>query len=318
VLAYNSGGQTGLRVTVANDDRVTSLRCGRSMAFSITGEHFVIECYGLTLRSYEMVLDVQWLEALGPILWDFAHRWIQFMRGSRTDCWTATDHALTAVTYAVSTDDVLDDLLLRFEGLFTEPTGLPPVHPRSHRIRLLPGTTPVAVRPYRYAYMQKEELERQCQEMLRQGVIWPRSLAFSAPVLQVKKADDAWRFCVDYRALNAKTVKDKYPIPVVEELLDELQGAALFTKLDLQSGYQQVCMHDDMEKTAFRTHEGLFEFLVMPFGLTNAPATFQALMNDVLQPFLCRFILFFFDDNLIYSSSWLEHLRHVHLVLAKL
>jgi hypothetical protein len=155
--------------------------------------------------------------------------------------------------------------------------------------------------------------------MLHQGVIQPISSVFSALVLLVKKQDGSWRFYVNYRALNSKTVKDKFPIPVVEELFNELHGGVFFTKLDMRSGYHQVRMHDaDVEKTTFCTHQGFFEFLVMPFGLANAPATFQALMNDTLWSFLRWFVLVFFDDILIYSSSWSEHLRHINMVLAKL
>jgi hypothetical protein len=177
----------------------------------------------------------------------------------------------------------------------------------------------VAARPYCYAYTQKTELERQCVEMLRSGIIWPSSSVFSALILLVKKHDGSWRFFIDYRALSDRTMKDKFPIPVVEELLDELCGARFFIKLDLRSVYHQVRMHtDDVKKTTFGTHEGLFEFLVMSFGLINASTTFQALMNEVLHLFLRRFILVFFDDILIYSASWSEHLWHVRLVLSKL
>jgi hypothetical protein len=133
-----------------------------------------------------------------------------------------------------------------------------------------------------------------------------------------EEGDGSWHFCV-FRALNVITVKNKFPIPVVDELLVKLCRATFVSKLDLRSGYHQVLMHlADVEKTTFMTHEGLFEFLVMPFGLTNTPATFQPPMNDVLHPFLCQFGPIFFDDILIYTPSWSEHLCHVRLVLDKL
>ena len=127
-------------------------------------------------------------------------------------------------------------LLAKFADIFAEPTNLPPLRCFDHRIHLLPNTAPIAVRPYRYLQLLKDEIERQCADMLRQGIIRPSTSAFSSPVLLVRKKDSSWRFCIDYRALNAKTVRDLFPIPIVDELLDELKGAAFFTKLDLRSG----------------------------------------------------------------------------------
>jgi hypothetical protein len=204
----------------------------------------------------------------------------------------------------------IQQLVHQFVDIFQSPTKLPPQRALDHHIPLVSGATPVNVKPYRYSPAQKDEIENQLHEMLRNGVIQPSVSPFSSLVLLVKKKDGSWRFCVDYRRLNALTVKNKYPMPVVDELLDELHGACWFTKLDLHSGYHQIRVAD-IQKIAFKTHDGHWEFKVMPFGLTNAPVTFQALMNTIFAPMLRKFVLVFMDDILVYSHSLEDHKQHL-------
>ncbi|GJU95006.1 putative reverse transcriptase domain-containing protein [Tanacetum coccineum] len=194
--------------------------------------------------------------------------------------------------------------------------GIPPTRQVEFRIDLVPGATPVARAPYRLAPSEMKELAEQLQELTDKGFIRPSSSPWGAPVLFVKKKDGSFRMCIDYRELNKLTVKNRYPLPRIDDLFDQLQGSSIYSKIDLRSGYHQLRVREeDIPKTAFRTRYGHYEFQVMSFGLTNAPAVFMDLMNRVCKPYLDKFVIVFIDDILIYSKSKKEHEEHLRQIL---
>jgi Reverse transcriptase (RNA-dependent DNA polymerase) len=183
-------------------------------------------------------------------------------------------------TEVVKVPQEILEVLDQYTPVFENQTMLPPKMPIDHAFPLIPNARAVNLRPYRYSHFQKLELDKVIEELLSNKIIQPSTNPYASPALLVKKKDGSWRLCMDYRQLNAVTIKNKYPIPIINDLLDELNGARIFSKIDLRAGYHQIRMRaEDVQKTAFRTHEGHYEYVVMLFGLTNAPTTFQALMN---------------------------------------
>jgi hypothetical protein len=174
----------------------------------------------------------------------------------------------------------------------------------------------IYMRPRRQARANLAIIEKKVNEMLKFHIIRPSSSPYSSPVHLTDKKDGTKRFCIDFRNLNTETIKDKYPIPIVDETKDYLLGARYFSTLDLISGYWQIEIEEaDKHKTAFTTSQGHYEFNRMPFGLTNAPATFQRLMNNLLQPVIHKFALVYLDDVIIYSKTIDEHIKHIQCVL---
>lgn len=211
-------------------------------------------------------------------------------------------------------------VVCEFPDVFPEDLpGIPPDRQVEFRIDLIPGATPIARTPYRLAPTEMKELMNQLQELLDKGFIRPSTSPWGAPVLFVKKKDGSMRMCIDYRELNKVTIKNKYPLPRIDDLFDQLQGASYFSKIDLRSGYHQLKVREeDVPKTAFRTRYGHYEFLVMPFGLTNAPAAFMDMMNRVCRSMLDKSVIVFIDDILVYSKSESDHVKHLREMLETL
>ena len=174
----------------------------------------------------------------------------------------------------------------------------------------------MSISPYEMALAELAELKKQLEDLLEKQFIRPSVSPWGAPVLLVKKKDGSSRLCIDYRQLNKLTIKNKYPLPRIDDLMDQLHGAVIFSKIDLRSCYHQISVKaEDVQKTAFRSRYGHYEFLVMPFGVTNAPAISMDYMNRIFKPFLDKFVAVFIDDILIYSRIREEHAEHLRTIL---
>lgn len=204
-------------------------------------------------------------------------------------------------------------IVCEFPNVFPEElSGVPPKRKAEFQIDLVSGAAPIAKAPYRLVPPEMQKLSSQIQELLGKGCIRPSSSPWGASILFVKKKDGSHRMCINYRELNNLTIKNRYPLPRIEDLFDQLQRASWFSKIDLRSGYHQmrVCK-EDIQKTTFRTRYGHYEFVVMPFGLTNAPTVLMDLMNRVCRPMLDRSMTVFINDILVYSRSREQHEEHL-------
>src|SRR4030067_2895271 len=205
------------------------------------------------------------------------------------------------------------------DGFPDEVADLPPEREVDFSIDLVPGTSPVSMAPYRMSATELSELKKLLEELLEKKFIRPSVSPWGAPVLLVKKKDGSMRLCVDYRQLNKVTVKNKYPLPRIDDLMDQLVGAKVFSKIDLRSGYHQIRVKaEDIPKTAFRTRYGYYEYSVIPFGVSNAPGVFMEYMNRIFHPYLDKFVVVFIDDILVYSKTDEEHMNHLRIVLQTL
>jgi hypothetical protein len=311
-----------------------SMKCGRhceNVHLQIGDYHLKSHMFSIEMGGCDIVLGADWLRTLAPILMDFQNLTMEFDQGGQKykfqGITTSSPEIISShrmekllkkghssviaqlhTIQATETPPVPQDLqalLSKHQTVFYTPQGLPPsrgVH--DHSIPLVLGSLPPNIHPYCHPFAQKNEIEKMVQELLTADVIHPSTSPYSSLVFMVLKKEGSWRMCPNFRSLNKLTIKDKFPILVIDDLLDELSGAQFFTKLDLHSGYHQIRMKEaDIPKITFHTHEGHYEFLVMPFGLCNAPSTFQGLTNHVFFPFLHHFVLVFFDDILIYRKT---------------
>ncbi|XP_052736657.1 uncharacterized protein LOC128197864 [Vigna angularis] len=312
----------------------TSDVCSRC-PIEVEGRRFRVNLICLPLQGLEVILGMDWLAA-NHILLDCSGKKLIFPKEDKdlslslgvlrqdifegASCFLIMFHMdETSNLNSLSLGNQSVDLLVvnEFMDVFPEEVpSLPPQREVEFSIDLVSGAGPVSIAPYRMAPAELAELKKQIEDLLEKQFIRPSASPWGAPVLLVKKKDGSSRLCVDYRQLNKLTIKNKYPLPRIDDLMDQLHGATVFSKIDLRSGYHQILVKaDDVQKTAFRSRYGHYEYVVMPFGVTNAPAIFMDYMNRIFRPFLDKFVVVFIDDILVYSKTREEHEDHLRAVL---
>ncbi|BAS93193.1 Os05g0296332 [Oryza sativa Japonica Group] len=290
-----------------------------AVPIEIQGIPFPSDLILLDTKNLDVILGMNWLAQFQGVV-DCARRTVTLYRGPEQPVvfFAPPTSVRSSELHQIGLSEI--PIVREFGDVFPEELpGMPPKREIEFRIDLAPGTTPLYKRPYRMAANELAEVKKQLEELKEKGYIRPSTSPWGAPVIFVEKKDKTKRMCVDYRALNEVTIKNKYPLPRIDDLFDQLKGATVFSKIDLRSGYHQLRIREeDIPKTAFTTRYGLYEFTVMSFGLTNAPAFFMNLMNKVFMEYLDKFVVVFIDDILIYSQTEEDHQHHLRLVLGKL
>jgi hypothetical protein len=299
--------------------KITSNQMVKSVPIQLGSQVIKIDLVLLNLEGIDVILGTNWMTE-HRVLLDISSQVVEINSPYQKtiSLYLPRQEYLYSCTYAI-TDIKVQDILVVCEYPDVLPDdlpGMPPDRGIEFIIELQPGTAPISKKPYRMPPNELAELKIQLQDLLDKGFIRPSASPWGSPALFVKKKDNSLRLCVDYRPLNAVTIKNKYPLPRIDILFDQLAGAKVFSKIDLCSGYHQIKIKPcDIPKTAFSTRYRLYEYLVMSFGLTNAPAYFMYLMNSVFMPELDKFVVVFIDDILIYSKTKEDHANHLRVIL---
>ncbi|GJZ07997.1 reverse transcriptase domain-containing protein [Tanacetum coccineum] len=314
---------TNYSVELADEKSLTTNTILRGCTLDLQNHLFKIDLLPIELGSFDVIIRMDWMakhraevvcyEKYIRVLYGNDMLIVQGERSGVKNESRLEEEETEILERRIKDVPVVRD----FPEVFPEDfPGLPPTRQVEFHIDLIPGAAPVARAPYHLATAEMKELAEQLKELSDKGFIRPSSSPWGAQFLFVKKKDGSFQMCINYRELYKLTVKNRYPLPRIDDLFDQLQGSSLYSKIDLRSGYHQLRVREeDIPKTAFRTRYGHYEFQVMPFGLTNAPAVFMDLMNRVCKPYLYKFVIVFIDDILIYSCDEKEHEEHLKIIL---